>query len=422
MRQLIARCTIPLFAIVLLWMPITTHAAESSWVVWLLNSNSRELVKVTPDGSQSFAWPFAAMPFSTSDVAISPDNRLAAACLMDDTGRWSVGVAEIETGQALANLEYDTLQGCSTTRASFSPDSTRVAFGVVYYLPNVPNVPNTPDAPTSAPVAALHVLDIASGEVTTLDFGLDGLTALFEEQLQQSPTAVLPIVVDFDGETVTFQLSIYAIGGSFVITAEQWTIEPGFSQRHDRFAHPGIQYFPGTGEVVWPDVSNTYPRAQPRGPIPAHNVVRYQGASGDLLTLYTPNTDSPMLVVGVEWANDGAVLLVHLLGEYRPDMSSIPEYWVALDRVGNTADLPADITGFQVFGASQGFFYLSTTYKNDDFNRPTTVLNFATFAADATLAISTTPVWQADSDSWLILSVSPTPSATEFPPFPAIAD
>lgn len=389
----------------------STHAAESSWVVWLLNSNSRELVKVTPDGSQSFAWPFAAMPYSTSDVAISPDNRLAAACLMDDAGHWSVGVAEIETGQAVANLEYDSLQGCSTTRASFSPDSAQVAFGVVYYLPN------TPDAPTSGPVAALHVLDIASGDVTTLDFGLDGLTALFEEQLQQQPTAVLPIVVDFDGETVTFQLSVYAIGGNFVVTAEQWTVEPGFSERRDRFAHPGVQYFPSTGEVVWPDVSNTYPHAQPPGPIPAYNVVRYQGASGDPLTLYTPNAESPMLVVGVEWANDGAVLLVHLLGEHRPD---IPEYWVALDRAGNIVDLPADITGFQVFGAPQGFFYLSTTYQNDDFNRATTTLTVATF--DASLEISTTPVWQADSDLWLILSVSSASSASEFSPFPAITD
>lgn len=418
MRQLALRCIILLvlitFALTLNPSP-KTHAAESSWVVWLLNSNSRELMKVTPYAAQSFAWPFAAMPYSTSDVAISPDNRLAAACLMDDAGRWSVGVAEIETGQALANLEYDTLQGCSTTRASFSPDSTQVAFGVVYYLPN------TPDAPTSGPVAALHVLDIASGDVTTLEFGLDGLTALFEEQLQQQPTAVLPIVVDFDGETVTFQLSVYAIGGNFVVTAEQWTIEPGFSERRDRFANPGVQYFPSTGEVVWPDVSNTYPRAQPPGPIPAYNVVRYQGVSGDPLTIFTPNAESPMLVVGVEWANNGAVLLVHLLGEHRPDMSSIPEYWVALDRAGNIVDLPADITGFQVFGSPQGFFYLSTTYDND-FNRPTTALTAVTF--DASLEISTSREWYDDTDSWLILSVSPASasSASEFSPFPAIAD
>lgn len=415
MRQLALRCMIFVVLISLsLKSSPRTHAAESTWVVWLLNSNSREMMKVTPDASQSFAWPFAAMPFSTSDVAISPDNRLAAACLMDDAGGWSVGVAEIETGQAVANLEYDTLQGCSTTRASFSPDSTQVAFGVVYYLPN------TPDAPASGPVAALHVLDIASGDVTTLDFGLDGLTALFEEQLQQQPTAVLPIVVDFDGEAVTFQLSVFAIGGSFVVTAEQWTIEPGFSERHDRFAHPGMQYFTGTGEVVWPDVSNTYPHAQPPGPIPAYNVVRSQGASGDPLTIFTPYTESPMLVVGVEWANNGAVLLVHLLGEHRPDMSSIPEYWVALDRAGNIVDLPADITGFQVFGAPQGFFYLSTTYENGDFNRPTTALTAVTF--DASLEISTSREWQEDTDSWLILAVSSASSASEFSPFPAIAD
>ncbi len=410
------RCLIPLFAITLMLIPNAARAAEPTWVVWLLNSNSRELVKVTPDASQSFAWPFADMPFSTSDLAISPDNRLAAACLMNDAGQWSVGVAEIETGQLVAHVDYDSLQGCSTTRASFSPDSTQLAFGVVYFLPNA-------DEPVSGPVAALHVLDIPSGEVTSLEFGLDGLTALFQELLQQQrPAPVLPIVVDFDGATVTYQLSIYAIGGNFVVTAEQWTVEPGFSERRDRFAHPGLQYFPPTGEVVWPDVSNTYPRAQPPGPFPAYNVVRYQGVSGDALTIFTPVAESPMLVIGVEWANNGAILLVHLLGESLPDLSGIPEYWVALDRAGNSAALPDTLTGFQVFGAPDGFFYLSTTYENGDLNRPTTNLNHAIFAADS-LEYLPTPVWQDASESWLIVSVAATAApATDFAPFPAIAD
>lgn len=426
------RKTLKIFCLVMLLMMIAVPSkssqpvfgAEAARDVWMVNGIDQRLVKVTADGNQAYAWPFTLPPYSLSDLAVSPDGNLLGACLFDSTaGQWAIGVANMAQATVI-QLPLATPIGCSTTRASFNEDGTRLAYGVVHYLPG--DLANPTIDPATSPVASLNVLDTATGTlVDSLEFTLEGLTNLFQAQIQQPPTAVLPIVVDYREGLVSYQLVPYAVGGTFVLTAEQWLVEVGISERVEKYNHAGLQILPVTGvsEVAWPDISNTYPVAQAPGPIPSYNVVGYTRHDDETRTVFTPANFAPerALVVQVEWVNDGRVLLIHLLGEQLPDVPNLPEYWVALGRDGSLREI-TEVEGFQVMGAAGGFVHLVTTYQGEGFGNPLTRLEYVTFAEGTSLETTTETIWEEPSESWIILWTSPAPIAADLTPFPAIAD
>ena len=112
----------------------------------------------------------------------------------------------------------------------------------------------------------------------------------------------------------------YFANGQIVFAGVQWGTEGSPSnpaylwqfggdslQPIDRWWRWGLDSLPATGELVWVELDQSLPAADPGGPMPQGNVVKLADKSGDERVIYT---DSSWVIMAAQFIDNGRELAI----------------------------------------------------------------------------------------------------------------
>ncbi len=304
-------------------------AQDSAWSLYLINNSTNQLVRVGLDGSQEVVdLNLRAGTYLGADsVDFTADGDRMAYCVVVSQADGAYGMLNVKdlTGaSALVSVDVGKTDGCWV---SFSEDGTQVAVSVVRHYAGDPN------ADTSIPAWQLLVFDAASGQSVAEMNPTKAASAGFD------PTrTIMPQVRTFANGQIVYAGVQWGTEGSPSSPAYLWQIGVDNLQPIDRWWRSGLDSLPATGELVWVELDQSLPAADPGLPVPQGNVVKLADKTGIERVIYT---DGGWVIADTQFIDNGRELAIY---ELRPfDSNSMiggqAARWVALDRSGQTSEL-----------------------------------------------------------------------------------
>jgi hypothetical protein len=193
-----------------------------------------------------------------------------------------------------------------------------------------------------------------------------------------------------------------------------WSIDAGTLAPADPWGSMALDWLPATGELAWLAEDPSRPSAEPSGPLPRYNVVRFQDASGQRV-IYSV---ADWTLIDARFIDDGARLAVQMMAPANPDRppeAPIPARWVAIDRAGQVAELQT-IEGYsQLRSAPGGYVLLQGSRAGDGSSAYT--LDFVN-AADGAITTLWAQTAAADQPSaWELAWTLPSSAQNVLPAF-----
>lgn len=352
------RKTLPLLLTILLAVAILPVAplhdipaarAGGSWSAWAYNADTGQLVHIFPDGAPAVELLFPLPPGTSSyptDLTLSRDGQLLAACLTDDIGAASVRVYDIYAGvYVAAYLPAGPILGCSLDQYGFSEDGTQLAFGIINHYGF--------DPADTRPAWEVVVMEMnASAIPYRLDATSPAVTALGEEL-----TNVLPVIRTFQMATgtfpglITFAPIYYASEGAPEYPSMGWNLTDGTVEITGPYGKSGFDVLLPNSEVIWVDADGSFPATAPVGPGPAFNVMMYSNKMGDRYPIFVEAGKIPMSARFVDDGRKAAVVMTDAGGNTS---------WAVVDRSGAAFALPA-LDTYEVWGTLDGYVFVSNS-------------------------------------------------------------
>ncbi|WP_119065794.1 SH3 domain-containing protein [Aggregatilinea lenta] len=327
----------------------TAHAG-GSWSAWAYNADTGQLVHVFPDGAPAVEMMFPLPPGTSSyptDLTISRDGALLAACLTDDIGAASVRVYDIYAGvYVAAYIPTGPILGCSLDQYSFSEDGTQLAFGIINHFGF--------DPAETRPSWEVVVMEMNTSAILyRLDANTAAVAALGEELVN-----VLPMIRTFQMKTATFPGLItfapiyYASEGAPEYPSMVWNLTDSTVQIAGPYGKSGFDVLLPNSEVIWVDADASFPVTTPMGPGPAFNVMMYSNKMGDR---YPILVEPDMIPLNARFVDDGRKAAVMMMNA---DGSATS--WAVVDRSGAVYALPA-LDTYEVWGTMDGYVFVSNS-------------------------------------------------------------
>lgn len=393
--------------------------AQSDWFVYLYNGNTKELVRINPDGAQTpYSLGLDATTFVSSfDMTFTADGSRVAYCAVTypavaasetPTSPFAkLYLRDIAAGTNQIDLAMGNAIGCRTGRDAFSPDGAQLAVSKINYYPGAP------DADLSQPVWTLQILNSADGSVLRELTSASQSVQAFESLAKGG---VLPYVQYFENNQIIFAEVPYGIGGGAEWNSYLWDLNTDSLQTIDRWGNFSLDTLT-SGELIWVTADPNLPAGQPGGPVPANNIVKVADKSGAEFTIY----HSPdWVILDAKFIDNGARAAIQLLSPFDPNAPDQFQSlrWIALDRAGASADLVSSNGNPTVLGAPNGFVLL-----NQEITDPAS--GASNFALSYNSNGATTNLWSATVDPsvgfWELAWVTPPTAAEGLPPFTAVS-
>ncbi len=332
-----------------LLLTVGAAAAQSTgWSAYLFNNVTRQLVRVSLDGTQvpiNLNLPEGTY-LGEADTAFTNDGNRMAYCAIDYSQPNAVAtlnVIDATSGMPLYQQSMGQTLGCWV---AYSADNSMLTVSTVNYFGG------DPAADVARPIWELRILDADSGNQMAIMSPFDpdatnlGLLNDF---------AIMPDVRYFDNNQVIFTGVIWGSEGAPIEPAFLWDLNSSALLPFDDWWRWGLSV--SGPEVVWLDNDPTLPVGNPGGPVPASNVVRMRDTAGEVQTIF----HSPdWILLDSEFIEDGQRLALSLLepfDESNPSDSNAVR-WIALDRSGNVTELATNTGYSQIVNAPGGYVYL----------------------------------------------------------------
>jgi hypothetical protein len=393
--------------------------AQSNWFVYLYNGNTKDLVRINPDGSQiPYNLGLDSTTFVSSfDMTFTQDGNRVAFCAVTYPAVMDAStpaqpfaklyLRDIPAGANTLDMAMGNAIGCRTGRDAFNPDANQLAVSKINYYPGAP------DADTSQPTWELLILNTADGSVVR---ELNASSPAVQSFESLAKGGVLPYVQYFENNQIIFAEVPYGIGGGAEWNAYLWDLNADTIQPIDRWGNFSLDTLP-TGELIWVTSDLNLPAGQPGGPVPANNVVKVADKSGSDFTIY----HSPdWVILDTKFIDDGARAAVQLLSPFDPNATNQLQTlrWIALDRAGGTTDLVSSNGSPTIMAAPGGFVLLNQQ-----------IIDQTTGTSDFTLTYSangqTNNLWSASVDPavgyWELAWATPATAAQGLSPFTPVS-
>lgn len=400
-------------ALVLCTILVVGGAAQGeSWSAYLYNNLTRELVRVSLDGTQqAFDLGLGENVYlGTRDTDFTSDGSTMAYCVSDyaavnpqapSAPPTTVFVRNLQTGAVNYQLDVGGSIGCWV---SYSQDNSRLALGIVRYYPG------DPSADTTQPSWELQVRDAASGNLMAQ---LSPFSQTAPELGLFNDFALMPDVRSFVGDVIAFAGVPWGTEGIPIEPAFEWNFSANTVTPNDVWWRWAVSSLPETGELVWLDSDSTLPMGDPGGPVPRMNVAMYvPSPAGERTTIY----HSPdWILLGTQFINNGEQIALQLLEPFDPNSAqpSSRTRWVAVDRQGNVSELTTNEGYTQIVSAPDGYLHLYATSS-----MPNTTMNLEYHAGG-----TSTTLWTGQSENsgaaWSIIWAQPVPATAGLQAFTA---
>ena len=400
-------------ALVLCAVLVVGGAAQGEpWSAYLYNNLTRELVRVSLDGTQqAFDLGLGENVYlGMRDTDFTSDGGTMAYCLSDYTAvnpqaltapPTALITRDLQSGATNYQVDVGPTIGCWAT---YSQDNSRIAVGMVRYYPG------DPSADTTQPSWELQVRDAVSGN----------LVAQLSPFSQAAPQlglfndfALMPDVRSFVGDVIAFAGLPWGTEGIPIEPAFEWNFSANTVTPNDVWWRWAVSSLPETGEMVWLDVDSTLPVGDPGGPVPRMNVAMYAPSPEGERTVIFHSPD--WILLATQFIDNGERIALQLLEPFDPN-SALPSArtrWVAVDRQGNVSELATNEGYSQVVGAPDGFLHLYATSAEAN-----TTMNLEYHSGG-----TSTTLWSGQSENsgaaWTLLWSQPVPTSAGLQAFSA---
>ncbi len=382
-------------------VPANPSPAEAggSWSAWIYNYDTGQMVHVMPDGGAIFMMPFPLPPGTSTnptDVVISRDGRLLAACLWDDAGNPSVRVYDIYNNiYVAAYIPAGPILSCSLQRYSFSPDGSQVAFGILNHWPD----PANPRPDWEVVVMATNGTSAITNRITSSS---PAITALGIDT-----TGTTPFVTAYEPGVIAFAPVRYATEGAPEYYSIVWQLAAGTAAITGPYGKSSLDYLIPNGEAIWVEERDDFPKGFLDGMGHLFNVVMYSNKAG---AWYPILNNGASVLSPTRMIEDG--LRIATKSYTHPNTYQ----WIWLDRAGGTGPLPIPGEIWDLWGTPDGYVYIHPT--GSPVGGP--MLTYHRYVPGG-LAPAVQNMWTGDPGSfWRIIWVNPLSGGAGLPPFPAI--
>lgn len=389
-----------LLASVLLVFPA---AAQPGWSVYLFNNITQQVLRISLDGAQqtyNLGLP-EGVYLGRRSIDFTADGNRAAYCMVvnqPDGALATLIVRDLASGAVLMSVEIGKTDGCWVT---YSEDASQIAVGVVRYYAGAP------DAPANLPTWQLLVFDAASGGQ------LHEMNPVKGNASFDAGRTLMPDVRYFTNNQIVFAGIPWGTEGFPLSPAYFWQLSDDSVQPVDRWWRWGLDSLNATGELVWVELDQSLPAADPGGPMVQANVVKLADRSGQEYAIYR---DPDWIIMGAQFIDNGRQLAISELEGFDPNRNPGGQAtrWMALDRGGTISEL-ATMPGFSELAAAPDGYVL--LWASDNSASPLLTLEYRS-------GRETTTLWQSQETqgiTWSLLWASPTPTADGLPAFQAVS-
>ena len=335
-------------------------------------------------------------------IDFTADGDRAAYCVVvsqADGAYATLNVKDLTGASAPVSVDVGKTDGCWV---SFNADGTQVAVSVVRHYAGDPN------ADASIPAWELLVFDAATGQ----QLGEMNPTKAAGVGFDATRT-IMPQVRYFANGQIVYAGVQWGTEGSPSNPAYLWQLSSDSLQPIDRWWRSGLDSLSATGELVWVELDQSLPAADPGGPMPQGNVVKLADKTGDERVIYT---DSSWVIMATQFIDNGRELAISELQGVNSSstMGNQPTRWIALDRSGQTSELVSSVGFSQLVAAPDGYAYL---WASDNSAEALLTLEYHSGGSSVSL-------WQQQMQngmSWSILWSAPMPTAEGFTAFPSVS-
>lgn len=340
--------------------------------VYLLQNQTNKLIRISlSDGtSQEFS---LGLPEDASSyvqrLSFSDDGRLVAFCandrVSDNLVTRRLVIRDIERQETIRESHFGNVEGCEVS--AFNGDASEVAVGLVYNSPimNAINFPNQPDwqLQINSVYESAIIRILSEGDANAPDYESMKDDFWFDDGI-----SAMTRVVSFTEDEILFTAYPY-IGrdGPLQVPAHRWDLQTGAVTPIDGLTKLGASYLPETGEVVYPELDESFDAAQPVGPMPLANTIRVND-NGEIRTIYR---NSDYVIASTTFINGGRQIGVMLIGgwdENNPNEVAASRFEI-INRDGSPGQLSSIFFTYnQMRGTADGMLVLSLTQLGIDNN------------------------------------------------------
>ena len=349
-----------------------SQQTTSPGFVYLSQNQTHRLLRVslTDGSSQEFsldeptdhsAW--------VGNLSFSNDGRLVAYCVQDrisdEIATYRLVIRDIEREETIRESGFGAVDGCQVS--AFNEDATEVAVGIVYNTPamGIVNHPNQPD--WEMQVNSVNEFGIThllrEGDPNAPDYESMREDFWFDEGISAMTRAV-----SFTDTEIIFTAFPY-IGrdGPPKVPAHRWNLETGEITPLEGLTQLGASYLPETGEIVYAEVDEAFPAAQPVGPMPLANTIRIND-NGEIRTIYR---NSDYVIATTAFINGGRQIAAMLIGAFDENNPGeiAPSRYEIINRDGSLGQISSGFFNYnQMVGTADGMVLLSLTQQGAEGN------------------------------------------------------
>jgi len=325
-----------------LGQPVRPAAAGGMWSAWLYNPDTGMLVHAFPDGVAPEVRTLPLPPGISTypyEVAISPSGTLLAACMFDPAGITSVQVYDLlnDRYQAAYTLA-GTTQGCLLGEYAFSPDSSRLAFGLMNHYP---------DPADLRPDWELNVIDVQTGTVL---YRIDAKSPVLTSSLGTNYPGHAPMITAHEPTVIAFAPVMWGTEGAPEYDSVVWQLGDNSVSILGPYGKVGLDLLHANGEAIWLEERDDFPKGVLEGPGYLFNVVMYSNKSGSQFPIFS---NGPSVLGSPVFIDEGRRVAVQTYTA--PGLTR----WMWFGRDGSGGALPADIGAYRLFGTLDGYVFLN---------------------------------------------------------------
>lgn len=323
-------------------LPMAAQDSTQPWFIYLFDNVNGELIRVYNTGEMEIdslgleEGEFA----NRSDMAISDDGTMVAFCKYALTETNTARTLIVRDIAANANLYEAPLEagyeGCRPT--GFNADGSQFVLSTTAIMNFDPQTGAVIEA--DVPLWRIQIMDTASGEVVNeINSTMPDMPSFDDTFGRITPVPLMADVIEFTDTSILFRGLPYVgmeIPGE--LPAWSWNLSDNTVTSVPNVGRINSAYLPQTGELAYPALDESFPAAQPGGPMSQANVVNIQTTDGSIQTIYR---NSEEVIVSVSFVNDGQAVGVTLLEGFdqsNPD-DTFTQRHIIIDRGGQVTDI-----------------------------------------------------------------------------------